>query len=89
MLHQNIPNPFNPRTIIGYTLPEQCRVQLEVFDVTGRRVKVLVDKIQAGGSFNTDWNGRDMNGTATVSGVYFYRLTAGKTTLTRKMILLR
>ena len=89
MLHQNIPNPFNPRTIIGYTLPEQCRVQLEVFDVTGRRVKVLVDKIQAGGSFSADWNGRDTNGTATVSGVYFYRLTAGKTTLTRKMILLR
>ncbi len=89
MLYQNRPNPFNPRTIIGYFLPEQCRVLLEVFDVTGRRVKVLVDETQPGGSYHVDWDGRETNGDAMVSGVYFYRLTAGKMTLSRKMILLR
>ncbi len=89
VLHQNLPNPFNPRTVIGYYLPETCRVRLVVFDVTGRRVKVLVDKTQAKGNYSIDWNGREMHGAAVASGVYFYRLTAGKTTLSRKMILLK
>ncbi len=89
VLHQNLPNPFNPRTVIGYYVPETCHVRLEVFDVTGRRVKMLVDKTQAKGSYSSDWNGRETHGAASASGVYFYRLTAGKTTLSRKMILLR
>jgi hypothetical protein len=89
MLHQNSPNPFNPRTIIGYSLPEQCRVRLEVFDVTGRSVKVLVDEIQPGGSHSVDWDGRQTNGTAAASGVYFYRLIVGKTRLSRRMVLIR
>ncbi len=89
VLHQNLPNPFNPRTVIGYYLPETCRVRLEVFNVTGRRVNLLVDKTQAKGNYSVDWDGRETQGTASASGVYFYRLTAGKTTLSRKMILLR
>ena len=88
-LHQNRPNPFNPNTVIGYYVPEHCRVLLEVFDVTGRRVNVLVNETQAKGSYSVDWNGRETHGTASASGVYFYRLTAGKMTLSRKMILLR
>ncbi len=88
-LHQNMPNPFNPNTVIGYYVPEHCRVLLEVFDVTGRKVNVLVDETQAKGSYSVDWNGRETHGTTSASGVYFYRLTAGKTTLSRKMILLR
>ena len=88
-LHQNMPNPFNPNTVIGYYVPEHCRVRLEVFDVRGRRVNVLVDETQARGSYSVDWNGRETHGTTSASGVYFYRLTAGKTTLSRKMILLR
>jgi hypothetical protein len=89
LLHQNIPNPFNPRTIIRYAVPRQGRVRLEVFDVTGRRIEVLVDKIQEAGSYAVDWNGREATGALAASGVYIYRLTAGKTALSRKMILLR
>ncbi len=88
-LRQNSPNPFNPNTVIGYYLPERCRVQLEIYDVKGSRVKVLVDKSQAEGSYSIDWNGRWTNGSDAASGVYFYRLRAGKTMLSRKMILLR
>jgi len=88
-LRQNQPNPFNPNTVIGYYVPERCQVHLEVFDIKGRRVKVLVDRSQAEGSYSVDWNGRFDNGTEAASGVYFYRLRAGKTTLSRKMILLR
>jgi hypothetical protein len=88
-LHQNLPNPFNPNTNIGYYVPERSRVQLGVFDVKGSMVTVLVDESQAEGTYRVYWNGRYTNGTEAASGVYFYRLTAGKKTLSRKMILLR
>ncbi len=88
-LYQNYPNPFNPRTIIRYFLPEPCYVKIEVFDMVGNRVTVLMDKAQASGSHRVDWNGHDANGYAVASGVYFYRLTAGKKTLSKKMILLK
>jgi hypothetical protein len=88
-LHQNLPNPFNPSTVIGYYIPERSRVRLEVFDVNGSTVAVLVDEFQAEGTYRELWNGRYTNGPEAASGVYFYRLKAGKKTLTRKMILLR
>jgi hypothetical protein len=88
-LLQNSPNPFNPNTVIGYYLPERCQVNLEIFDVKGARVKVLVSGSQGEGDHRVDWNGRHDNGADLPSGVYFYRLRAGKTTLSRKMILLR
>lgn len=88
-LRQNNPNPFNPNTVIGYYLPERCRVRLEIYSVKGNRVKVLVNETQPEGSYSMNWNGRWANGAEAASGVYFYRLRAGKTMLSRKMILLR
>jgi hypothetical protein len=88
-LQQNLPNPFNPNTVIGYYIPERSRVRLEVFDVEGSTVAVLVDEFQAEGTYREYWNGRYDNGSEAASGVYFYRLKAGKKTLTRKMALLR
>lgn len=88
-LHQNTPNPFNPNTVIGYYVPERCRVQLEIYDIKGSRVKVLVDESQDEGTYRIDWTGRYTNGAEAASGVYFYRLRAGKTMLSKKMILLR
>jgi len=88
-LHQNLPNPFNPSTDIGYYVPERTRVQLRVFDVKGSEVAVLVDESQAEGSYRVHWNGRYPDGAEAASGVYFYRLRAGKKMLSRKMILLR
>jgi hypothetical protein len=60
-----------------------------VLDVSGRRVAVLVDGFQPEGTYREHWNGRDADGLEAASGAYFYRLSAGKKTLSRKMILLR
>ncbi len=88
-LYQNVPNPFNPATTINYYLPGNCPVLLEVFDISGRRIAALINESQIQGSYSVEWHGQDQNGNPVSSGVYFYRLKAGKETISRKMILLR
>ena len=89
-LDQNRPNPFNPSTTISFSLPEACEVRLEVYDVSGRLVARLVDGRKLGaGAHEADWNGRDVSGGTAASGVYIYRLIAGKETISKKMVLLR
>jgi hypothetical protein len=89
-LHQNHPNPFNPSTTISFTLPAGCAVRLDVYDVSGRLVRRLIDGERRGAGLNdVEWNGRDASGGAAVSGIYVYRLVAGKETLSRKMVLIR
>ena len=89
MLYQNNPNPFNPSTTIMYYLPQRCDTRIELFDASGRRIVLLVDSVQQKGVHTIDFNGKDHEGNSIVSGVYFYRLRAGKQCLTRKMTLLR
>ncbi len=88
-LFQNHPNPFNPTTTINYYLPENCPVLLEIFDVSGKRIATLINESQEKGQYSMEWNGQDQNGNAVSSGTYFYRLKAGKETISKKMILLR
>ena len=88
-LYQNYPNPFNPSTEIRYSLPEKCRVRLEVYDISGRRMASLVDGVQASGFHPVVWNGVDDRGSSVASGVYFCRLTAGKETISKKMVMLK
>jgi parallel beta-helix repeat protein len=88
-LHQNYPNPFNPSTSIRYELPARTRVILEVYDVSGTRVARLVDEEQERGAHAVEWRGTDARCRSVASGVYLYRLTAGKETISRKMVLLR
>jgi len=88
-LAQNVPNPFNPRTTIAFTLPEPARVRLEVFDAQGKLVEILLDKSMSAGRHQAYWNGLDRAGQASPSGVYFYRLRTGWQVLTRQMILLK
>ena len=89
-LEQNRPNPFNPSTTISFTLPGECAVRLEVYDVSGRLVARLVDGARlSAGPHDVEWNGRDVSGRAAASGIYVYRLVAGKETISRKMVLLR
>lgn len=88
-LYQNRPNPFNPVTDISYFLPGACRVRLEIFDVSGRTITVLVDADQVGGPHSVRWGGENAGGTQVGSGMYLYRLTAGKNTIMRKMVLIR
>ena len=89
VLQQNFPNPFNPLTTIEYYLPEICPVLLEIFDVSGKRIVSLVNESQEKGRHAIEWDGRDINGGTVSSGIYFYRLKAGKETISRKMVLLR
>lgn len=88
-LAQNYPNPFNPVTTITYSLAEDSDVSLLVFDVRGGRVKTLVSGPGKRGVHRLTWNGTDDRGVPVSSGVYFYKLVAGNSAATRKMVLLR
>jgi hypothetical protein len=84
LLYQNYPNPFNPSTIIGYQLPAGVYVVLTVYDVLGREVETLVNERQTAGSHYVEFGGRNLP-----SGVYFYRLDAGRYHDTKKLLLLK
>jgi M6 family metalloprotease-like protein len=86
---QNFPNPFNPTTSISFYLPEQTKVHLEVYDITGSLVTRLTDGVFSAGPHNINWHGVDAMGSPVGSGVYVYRLTAGKQSISRKMLLLK
>jgi hypothetical protein len=88
-LAQNFPNPFNPTTVIGYSIPARAHVVLDVFDASGRRVTRLVDEVQSAGPHVREWSGVNDAGMGVSSGVYFYKLVIGKESITRKMVLLR
>ena len=88
-LYQNHPNPFNPSTVISYYVPDECNVTLEIYDISGKRISQLVRKEQEKGFYTAEWNGLDSHGTSVSSGIYFYRLIAGKETVSKKMVLLK
>jgi ligand-binding sensor domain-containing protein len=85
----NFPNPFNPETRIEYHLAEKGSVFLEIYDVTGRRVRSLVRGELDTGVHEQVWDGTDDAGRPVTSGVYLCRLAAGKFAISRKMILIR
>jgi hypothetical protein len=83
-LHQNYPNPFNPSTTISYGLPVRSHVTLKIFNVLGQEVAALVSGPLEAGRYLVQW---DAKGVA--SGVYLYRLQAGRLIETKKMMLMR
>lgn len=85
-LYQNYPNPFNPTTVIAYQLPVASEVRLKVFDALGREVATLVSARQDGGRYSVPFSAAAYSLT---SGVYFYRLQAGRFSETKKMILVK
>jgi hypothetical protein len=90
-LDQNYPNPFNPGTIITFSVAANSgqNVNLSVFNVLGQKVATLVDEVKGPGSYTVNWNGEADTGAKVASGVYFYRLTQGETSETRKMVLMK
>lgn len=86
-LEQNYPNPFNPITTIKFAIPKEARVQISVFDITGRLVKTLLDKTLSPGEHLITWDGTDENGSKVSSGVYIYRMYSDNFISAKKMIL--
>ena len=83
------PNPFNPRTTILFTLDSDGAVQLEVFDLAGRRVRTLADGSYAAGEHRLSWEGRDDEGRRLNSGVYLLRLKGSGFVATRRVALVQ
>ncbi|MBU0743250.1 T9SS type A sorting domain-containing protein [bacterium] len=83
------PNPFNPRTTLGFDLCRPGRVRLDVYDAGGRHVASLVDEPLAAGRHVADWTGRGEGGRSVPSGVYFARFVTETVSETRRMLLLR
>jgi len=89
VLEQCYPNPFNPVTEIRFGLPTSGQTVLEIFNVLGQRVRVLVDKPMPEGWHAVSWDGTDDQGRSLSTGVYLYRLTANGFADSRKMLLLK
>ena len=92
-LAQNYPNPFNPQTAIGYeitgNLTTPVQTTLKIYNVLGQLVRTLVDEPKSSGAYEVIWDGRDSQGEQVSSGVYFYRMTAGNFSESRKMVLVK
>ncbi len=84
ILHQNYPNPFNPLTNISYSIPADMKVRLEIFDLLGKLVDLLVNDFQRKGSYSVTFNGTGIS-----SGVYFYRLSSENYSVTKRLVLLK
>jgi hypothetical protein len=84
ILEQNYPNPFNPSTVIRYAIPSKSFVTMDVFDVSGRIIKTLISETKTAGNYEITFNGQGLS-----SGVYFYKISAGSFTETKKMILVK
>lgn len=89
MLRDNFPNPFNGGTVISFDLDRTAIVEIAIFDVLGRRLRILADGPFAAGSHRLRWDGHDAGGAEVASGTYFYRLNSEDHSLSRPMTLLR
>lgn len=88
-LKQNYPNPFNPETNIAFSIPDNRKVKLEIINLLGQKVKILLNENLPAGHHVVTWDGRDELGFMAATGVYFYRLIAGEHTQSKKMVLLK
>ena len=88
-LGQNHPNPFNPRTRISFSLAKPGPAMLQVFDVSGRLVKTLLQEELPAGDQSVSWDGTSAGGQPVATGVYFYRLETDEKVMSRRMMLLK
>ncbi|RKX20306.1 MAG: hypothetical protein DRP26_01935 [Candidatus Zixiibacteriota bacterium] len=85
----NFPNPFNPSTSIRYSIGKPGAVKIDIYDLLGRRVRLLVDEYENPGIYDIVWDGKDTRGINVASGLYFVRLQNQEGTSSKKMLLLR
>ena len=88
-LSNNYLNPFNSTATIHYKIPDNCMVNLTIYDTTGRVIKILRNEYQTAGNYVIQWQGDDHSGRPVSSGVYYYQLKTNDTIQTKKMMLLK
>ena len=88
-LRQNYPNPFNPSTTIQYEIPKAGKVELNIYDLSGRLVKKLLSAFQQAGLHGEKWNGLNESGKKVSSGFYIYSVKFENCIYSKKMILLK
>ena len=88
LLLQNYPNPFNPSTTIQYSIPRRSSVDISVFNLLGRKIRILVAQTLPAGSGAVVWNATDASGRGVAAGVYICRIETANEVLTRKMLLM-
>jgi len=89
ILSDAYPNPFNPTTTLSFSVPKEGKINLSIYDMTGRLVSTLVDGNMEQGYHSMVWNGVDSNGNAVSSGMYFYALQGEGVSITKKMMLMK
>ena len=89
VLEANYPNPFNAQTTLRYRLNADGPVQLDVYSLSGQKVRTLVDQKQSAGVYSVAWNGQDDDGRSVASGVYLACLKSAEAMLVQKMLLLK
>ena len=88
-LSNNYPNPFNPSTVIEYSISKDSHVDLSVYNVKGQLIRRLVSGFEKKDRYRVIWDGRDSDGKLVESGVYLYRMTSDSFSQTKKLIILR
>lgn len=88
-LSQNYPNPFNPTTTISYSLKQEGKVTLKVYNLLGKHIATLVDENTGVGSHTVQWDGRNKLGNSVASGVYIYKMEVGDIIKSKKMLMLK
>jgi len=83
-LKQNYPNPFNPKTVISYQLPVISEDELSIYNLLGQKMATLVSEKQPAGTYKIEWDASDF-----ASGIYYYRIEAGRFVETKKLVLLK
>ena len=88
-LTQNFPNPFNPTTTISLALPYVCHVILNIYNISGQRVKTLVDEVRPAGNYSIVWDGTNDAGNRVTSGLYIYRIETDGFSQSKKLMLMK
>jgi hypothetical protein len=88
-LKNNYPNPFNPETNIAFDLAKGSKVEIEIYNIKGQKVKTLLNEVKPAGSYTVNWKGKDDKGKSVASGIYFCRFKTRDYTSTRKMLMLK
>jgi len=86
---RNYPNPFNPETVIEYSLPKAGLTRIYIYNALGQRIRTLLEKEQEQGVYQVIWNGRDDHGNQVTNGIYFYRIMNSGSMETKKMLMLK